>query len=177
SKKLTDIILLHCVSNYPAIVENVNLRAIETLKRTFNLPVGFSDHTLGIVVPIAAVSLGACIIEKHFTLDRNLPGPDHKASLQPDDLREMVKAIKDVEKALGDGKKRPTNEEEEIKKVVRRSIIAKVDIPPGAIITEEMLDFKRPGTGIEPKHIDMILGRKAKTRIRSDEFITFDKLL
>ena len=117
SEGVEDIALLHCVSNYPARIEDVNLRAMGTLKQAFKLPVGFSDHTLGITAPIAAVALGACVIEKHFTLDRNLPGPDHKASLEADELKEMVKAIREVEKVLGNGIKRPTKEEEEIKKL------------------------------------------------------------
>jgi N,N'-diacetyllegionaminate synthase len=172
SEGVKDIILLHCVSNYPAKIEDVNLKAMETLKQAFKIPVGFSDHTLGITVPIAAVALGACIIEKHFTLDRDLPGPDHKASLEPNELKEMVQAIRDVEKALGDGVKRPTKDEEEIKRAARRSIVAKVDIPKGTIIAEDMLDVKRPGTGIEPKYIDMIVGKKAKENIRKDELVT-----
>jgi len=172
SEGVEDVILLHCVSNYPARIEDVNLRAMETLKQAFKLPVGFSDHTLGITASIAAVALGACVIEKHFTLDRNLPGPDHKASLEPDELKEMVKAIRDIEKALGNGIKRPAKDEEEIKKVARRSIVAKVDIPEGAIITENMLGVKRPGTGIAPKYIDRIVGRKAKENIRNDELVT-----
>jgi len=168
-----DVILLHCVSNYPARIEDVNLRAMETLKHAFKLPVGFSDHSLGITVPIAAVALGACVIEKHFTLDRNLPGPDHKASLEPDELKEMVKAIRDVEKALGNGIKKPTKEEDKIKKIARRSIVAKIDIPKGTIIAEDMLDVKRPGTGIEPKYIDMIVGKKAKIDIKKEDLITW----
>ena len=176
SEGVEDIILLHCVSNYPARIEDVNLRAIETLKQAFKLPVGFSDHTLGIIVPIAAVALGACVIEKHFTLDRNLPGPDHRASLEPDELKEMVKAIREVEKALGNGIKKPTKEEKEIKKVARKSIVAKVDIPEGAIITEDMLDVKRPGTGIEPKYLKFIIGRKAKEDIKKDDVIRFEMI-
>ena len=172
SEGAEDVVLLHCVSNYPARIEDVNLRAMETLKQEFKIPVGFSDHTLGITVPIAAVALDACVIEKHFTLDRNLPGPDHKASLELDELKEMVKAIRDVEKALGDGIKRPTKEEDEIKKIARRSIVAKIDIPKGTIIAEDMLDVKRPGTGIKPKYIDMIVGKKAKENIRKDELVT-----
>ena len=171
SEGVKDVILLHCVSNYPAAMEDVNLRAIETLKQAFKIPVGFSDHTLGITASIAAVALGACVIEKHFTLDRNLPGPDHKASLEPDELKEMVKAIKDVGTALGEGIKRPTKEEEEIKKVARRSIVAKVDIPKGAIITEEMLDVKRPGTGIDPKYLSFIIGRKTNKDIKKDKIL------
>ena len=172
SEGVEDIILLHCVSNYPARIEDVNLRAMGTLKQAFKLPVGFSDHTLGITAPIAAVALGACVIEKHFTLDRNLPGPDHKASLEPEELKEMAKAIREVEKALGNGIKKPTKEEEEIKKVARRSIVAKVDISKGAIITEDMLDVKRPGTGIEPKYLKFIIGRKTKEDIKKDEIIS-----
>ena len=176
SEGVENIILLHCVSNYPARIEDVNLRAMGTLKQAFKLPVGFSDHTLGITAPIAAVALGACVIEKHFTLDRNLPGPDHKASLEPDELKEMVKAIREVEKALGNGIKKPTKEEEKIKKVARRSIVAKVDISKGAIITEDMLDVKRPGTGIEPKYLKFIIGRKAKEDIKKDDVIRFEMI-
>lgn len=171
SEGISDIILLHCVSEYPVKIEDVNLRAIETIRRVFKLPVGFSDHTLGITIPIAAATLGACVLEKHFTLDRNLPGPDHKASLEPDELREMVEAIRDVEKALGNGIKEPTKEEEKIKKVVRKSIVARVDIPKGIIITEEMLDVKRPGNGIDPKYLNIVIGRLAKKNIKSDELI------
>lgn len=176
SEGVKDIILLHCVSNYPAKIEEVNLRAMQTLKCAFKLPVGFSDHTLGITVPIAAVALGACVIEKHFTLNRNLPGPDHKASLEPNELKEMIKAIMDVEKALGDGIKQPTADEEEIKKVARRSIVAKVDIPEGVIIMKDMLDIKRPGIGIEPEHIERIIGKRAKVNIKKDKLITWSGL-
>ena len=173
---LEDIILLHCVTNYPSQIESTNLRAMATLRQTFSLPVGLSDHTLGVTIPVAAVALGACVIEKHFTLDKKLPGPDHKASLEPDELKRMVKAVKDVEKALGNGVKKPMPEEEENKKVVRRSIVARVDIPQGTVITEEMLDIKRPGTGLEPKFLDMVVGRTAKVTIGQDEIITIDKL-
>ena len=173
SEGVEEVILLHCVSNYPAKIEDVNLRAMETLKQAFKIPVGFSDHTLGITASIAAVALGACVIEKHFTLDRNLLGPDHKASLEPDELKEMVKSIRDVEKALGNGVKIPTKEEEEIKRIARRSIVAKVDIPKGTTITEDMMDAKRPGRGIEPKSIDIIVGKKAKEDIRKDEIVTW----
>lgn len=168
-----DVILLHCVSNYPARIEDVNLRAMETLKRAFKIPVGFSDHTHGIIVPIAAVTLGACVIEKHFTLNRNLPGPDHKASLEPDELKEMVKAIRDLEKSLGNGVKRTTKDEEEIKKIARRSVIAKIDISEGTVIREDMLDVKRPGTGIEPKYFDFIVGMRAKKDIKKGDIVTW----
>jgi len=168
-----DVVLLHCVTSYPAKMEDVNLKAIETLEHAFKSPVGFSDHTPGITVPIAAASLGAVVIEKHFTLDKNLLGPDHKASLEPDELEEMVVAIRDVEKALGSGIKQPTKEEEEIKKVARRSVVAKIDIANGATITGDMLDVKRPGTGIAPKYMGMIVGTKAKEDIRKDEIVTW----
>lgn len=172
-----DIVLLHCVSDYPAKVEEVNLKAMETLKRTFDLPVGFSDHTLGITVPIAAVALGAAVIEKHFTLDRNLPGPDHKTSLEPNELKEMVARIREVEKALGDGIKRPTKSEDVIKKAVRRSIVARVNIPRNTVIAEHMLNLKRPGTGLEPECLKKVVGKRAKKDIKVDELITFEKLL
>lgn len=171
-----EIILLHCVSCYPARVEDTNLKAMETLRREFNLPVGLSDHTTDIYVPVAAVALGACIIEKHFTLDKELPGPDHKASLEPAELKEMVKAIRSIEKALGDGVKRPTEAEEEVKRVARRSIVARVSIPAGAIITHDMLDIKRPGTGIEPKNLNLIIGKRTKKEIKSGELITLTSL-
>lgn len=176
-KGVEDIVLLHCVTSYPAKIEDVNLRVIEALRRRFKLPVGFSDHTLGITIPIAAAALGAVLVEKHFTLDRTLPGPDHRASLEPDELRDMIRAIRDVEKALGDGIKKPTEDEERIKKVVRRSIVAKMRIPKGAVITEDMLDLKRPGVGIEPKYLNEIIGKRAKKDIKPDELITFDKLV
>jgi N,N'-diacetyllegionaminate synthase len=170
------ILLLHCVTAYPAKVEDVNLKAMETIRCEFKLPVGLSDHTLGITIPIAAVALGACVIEKHFTLDKSLPGPDHQASLEPEELKEMIKAIKEVEKAIGDGNKMPTEEEKQIQRVARRSIVARVSIPKGMIITEAMLDSKRPGTGIEPKYINKVIGAVARCRIEQDEPLTMNKL-
>ena len=172
-----DIILLHCITNYPADFEELNLRAIKTLKEAFKLPVGYSDHSLGIYAPIAAVTLGAVVIEKHFTINKNLPGPDHKASLNPEELKEMVKAIRLIEKALGDGIKRPTFSEEKIKKVVRKSLVANVDIPKGSIIKREMVTIKRPGIGIEPKYLDKIIGKKAKRDIKKDEVIRWEDIL
>lgn len=149
---------------------------METLRREFKLPVGLSDHTLGITIPIAAVALGACVIEKHFTLDKSLSGPDHQASLEPQELKQMIKAIREVEKAMGDGNKMPTEEEKQIQKVARRSIVAGVDIPEGTIITEAMLAIKRPGTGIEPKNISSIVGKRAKRDIERDALVTSDAL-
>lgn len=171
-----EFVLLHCVTNYPARIEDMNLKVLETLRSAFKLPVGLSDHSLGITMPIAAVALGACVVEKHFTLDKNLPGPDHKASLGPDELEQMVKAIREVEAASGDGLKRPTAGEEEIKKVARRSIVARVNIPQGTIVTEEMLAIKRPGIGLEPKYVDRIIGKAAKRDIKKDELLTGDEI-
>lgn len=173
---VTDIILLHCVTSYPAKIEEINLRAIQTLKHAFKLPVGFSDHTIDIMVPAVAVALGACVIEKHFTLNRKMPGPDHKASLEPYEFKEMVKVIRDIEKALGDGIKKPTEDEERIKKFARRSIVAKINIPKGALITEDMLALKRPNMGIPPNFLNVIVGRKAASDIKKDELITWDKV-
>ena len=170
------IVLLHCISSYPAIIEDMNLNTMETLRSTFKLPVGLSDHSLGITIPIAAVALGACVVEKHFTLDKNLPGPDHQASLEPDELKQMVQAIRDVEKALGNGIKAPTVEEEQTKQLARRSIVARVDIPGGVIITEDMLDIKRPGIGIEPKYLEKVYGARVKDGFKKDEAISWDKI-
>jgi N-acetylneuraminate synthase/N,N'-diacetyllegionaminate synthase len=171
-----EIILLHCVSCYPARIQDTNLRVIETLRNAFKLPVGLSDHSPGVTIPVSAAALGACVIEKHFTLDKKLPGPDHRASLEPDELKAMVRAIRDVAGAMGNGKKRLTAEEKDVKKAARRSIVAGRDIPAGTIITEAMLAIKRPGTGIEPKRLATIIGRKTKTIIRRDELIDLRKL-
>ena len=171
-----EIVLLHCVTAYPAKIDDMNLRAMETLRYAFKLPVGLSDHTTGITISIAAAALGACVIEKHFTLDKNLPGPDHQASLEAEELKQMIEAIRDVEKAMGDGIKRPTQEEEEIKRVVRRSIVATTDIPSGVVITKDMLGIKRPGSGIEPRYLHEVVGSISKTRIERDETVTRDKL-
>ncbi|SHE63235.1 N-acetylneuraminate synthase [Caldanaerobius fijiensis DSM 17918] len=170
------IILLHCVSNYPADYRDVNLNAMLTLKNAFKFPVGYSDHTLGIEIPIAAVALGAKVIEKHFTLDRNLPGPDHKASLEPFELKQMIKSIRNVECSMGDGIKKCTYVEENARKVARKSLVAACDIRRGMVIEKEMLTVKRPGTGIPPKDIGYIVGRKAKIDILKDTLINLDML-
>jgi len=172
----TDIILLHCVSEYPARLEDMNLNAIKTLKAAFNFIVGLSDHTPGIEVAIAATALGAKVIEKHFTMSKDLPGPDQKASLEPEEFKSMVLAIRNVEKALGDGTKKPREDEERIKRVGRRSLVATVDIPKGSVITRNMLDIKRPGTGIEPKYLDMVMGRKVKRNITEGEVISWSTI-
>jgi N-acetylneuraminate synthase/N,N'-diacetyllegionaminate synthase len=149
---------------------------METLRCAFQVPVGYSDHTEGITIPIAAVAMGACVLEKHFTLDKTLPGPDHKASLEPKELRAMVKAIRDVELASGNGIKEPNEEEEEIKKVVRRSIVARCDIKEGNILKESDLAIKRPGTGIEPKYYESIVHKKARIQILKNQVINWDMI-
>ena len=171
-----EVLLLHCISSYPAKIEDINLRVIQTLKEAFKLPVGFSDHTLSTVIPAAAVALGTCVIEKHFTLDKNMNGPDHKTSLEPDELKEMVGNIREVEKAIGDGIKKPTPEEKKIKKVARRSLVANIDILKGEIVRGEMISIKRPGYGIEPKYLKTVLGKKVKRDIRKDEVIKWRDL-
>jgi N-acetylneuraminate synthase/N,N'-diacetyllegionaminate synthase len=169
-----DIILLHCNSLYPTPVEVVNLRAIETMKDAFKVPVGFSDHTLGIHIPIGAAAMGACVIEKHFTLSREMKGPDHSFAIEPAELK-VVRCIREVEKAKGTGiKKKSELESEEMYIKVRRSIHAKVDIPKGTKITKDMLIIKRPGYGIKPKFIEVVVGREAKRDIKEDEWITWD---
>jgi N,N'-diacetyllegionaminate synthase len=171
------IVLLHCVSSYPTRIEDANLRVIKTLRDRFGLPVGFSDHTLSLIIPAASVALGAVIVEKHLTLDHDLPGPDHEMSLEPDEFREMVKNIREVEASLGDGVKRVTESEKGVREAARRSIVAAIDIKAGTMITPEMLDVKRPGTGIEPKMIDEIVGRRVKRLIKRDELIAWDSLV
>lgn len=153
--------LLHCTTNYPCPKNEVNLRAMQTMKEAFKCPVGYSDHTMGTDIPIAAVAMGAEIIEKHFTLDRNMDGPDHKASLEPHELKYMVDCIRNIEVALGDGIKRPNPSEVEISKVVLKSIVAKVQINKGETLTANNMTIKRAGSGIPAAHWDMIVGTKA----------------
>lgn len=170
------IIVLHCTTNYPCPLEEVNLKAMLTLKKEFNLLVGYSDHTLGIMVSVIAVALGARVIEKHFTLDKNLTGPDHKASLEPKELEAMTKMIRAIEQVLGSGIKKPTKSEEKTKKIARKSIAAAKNIKKGTKITEDMLTIKRPGTGIKPKYLDKIIGRIAKENIKEDSLIKLKDL-
>lgn len=170
------IILLHCTTNYPCPLREVNLRAMLTLKEKFNFSVGYSDHTEGVLVPIMAVAMGALVIEKHFTLDKNLPGPDHKASLGPNELKEMVKSIRNTERIMGSEEKKPTDSEKKIMRVVRKSVVAKIDISKGAKITKNVLTAKRPGTGIPPKQINKIINRIAKKNIKKDELINWQMI-
>ena len=163
--------ILHCNTEYPTPFEDVNLRAMRTLKDELGVKVGYSDHTPGIEVPIAAVTLGAEIIEKHFTLDRNMEGPDHKASLQPVELKAMVRAIRNIEKAMGDGVKSPSPSELKNKPIARKSIVAAVRIKKGEVFTEENVAVKRPGSGVSPMKWDEVLGQKAIRKFSSDELI------
>jgi N-acetylneuraminate synthase/N,N'-diacetyllegionaminate synthase len=166
------LVLLHCVSDYPASVSDVNLRAMQTMAEAFRVPVGYSDHTTGIEISIAAVALGACVIEKHFTLDRNLPGPDHRASLEPSELQALIQGIRRVSAALGDGKKVPADSELETARVARRSLIAAENICAGTTIIRKMIAAKRPGTGLSPTKLSLILGRKALVDITAGSMLT-----
>lgn len=161
--------LLHCTTNYPCPKNEVNLRAMQTMKEAFKCTVGYSDHTMGTEIPIAAVAMGAEIIEKHFTLDRNMNGPDHKASLEPHELKYMVDCIRNIEVALGDGIKRPNPSEVEISKVVLKSIVAKVPVNKGETLTANNMTIKRAGSGIPAAHWDMIVGTKALRDYDIDE--------
>ena len=167
----SEITLLHCNTEYPTPMQDVNLRAMCTLREELGLPVGYSDHTQGIEVPIAAAAMGAVVIEKHFTLDRNMEGPDHKASLEPEELRAMVLAIRNIEAAMGDGIKRPSASEMKNRDVARKSIVAKTNIQKGEVFTEENLTAKRPGNGISPMQWNNVIGLKADRDYEPDEII------
>jgi len=167
-----NLILLHCNTEYPTPFEDVNLKAMDALRHEFGVEAGYSDHTKGIEVPIAAVALGATVIEKHFTLDRNMPGPDHKASLEPDELKAMVSAIRNIEKAVdGDGTKHVSDSERKNIAIARKSIVAATNIKKGEILTEENITVKRPGTGISPMRWEEVLGMNAKRDFNEDELI------
>jgi N,N'-diacetyllegionaminate synthase len=169
--KKEDITVLHCNTEYPTPFEDVNLFAMLTIKEAFKVNVGYSDHTSGIEVPIAAVALSASVIEKHFTLDKNMEGPDHKASLEPDELKTMVQAIRNIEKALGNGIKSPSQSELKNKPIARKSIVAVRSIMKGEMFSEKNITTKRPGTGISPVQWDKILGKRAKRNFKEDELI------
>jgi N,N'-diacetyllegionaminate synthase len=165
------VTVLHCTSEYPAPFENVNLNAMQTISKEFGVSVGYSDHTTGIEISIAAAALGATVIEKHFTLDRALPGPDHKASLEPDELVALVKSIRNIEIALGAGSKVPSNGENTNKVIARKSIVARQDIHSGDSFTVDNLTTKRPGTGVSPMKWHEILGKTATRDYLQDEII------
>lgn len=167
----TDIILLHCTTSYPCVVEDVNLNAMLTMKNAFKLAVGYSDHTEGIEVPIAAVALGATVIEKHFTLDRKMAGPDHLASTEPREFKQMVESIRNIEKALGSGVKIPTKTEKEISDVVLKRCVASCCIKKGDVFTEKNVCVKRNDKGTSAKYWDLVIGKKAKKDYTVDEAI------
>lgn len=169
--KKNEIILLHCVSNYPPRFEDANIKAMATMAHTFNLPVGYSDHTPGISVALGAVALGACVIEKHITFDRSLNGPDHSYAMEVDEFREMVNEIRNLEKALGDGIKKPVQAEIPERIGARRSLYARVSIPQGTAIGKDMVKIVRHAYGPPPKEIDTLIGKKPKKTIRADELI------
>jgi len=166
-----NVVLMHCTTDYPVSFVDVNLRAMDVLRSAFGLPVGLSDHTLGISVPVAAAAREAAVIEKHFTLDRSLPGPDHKASLEPEELKEMVRAVRETERALGIPVKGPSEREMKTRRVVRKSLVAKRLIMKGETFTDANLAVKRPGTGISPMRYWEYLGKKAKKNYEPDELV------
>jgi len=166
-----DITVLHCNTEYPTPMEDVNLKAMLTIKEAFKVDIGYSDHTKGIEVPTAAVALGAEVIEKHFTLDNSMEGPDHRASLEPEELKHLVDAIRNIENALGDGIKKPSKSESKNKDIARKSIVAAKDIKKGELFTKDNLTIKRPGDGINPMQWPNILGKEAKREFSFDELI------
>lgn len=175
-KNKENLIMLHCITGYPTEFSEANLNFIKTLQSEFDVPIGFSDHSPGIELPIAAVALGACVVEKHFTLDKNLEGPDHKASLNPVEFKAMVDAIRNVEIAMGDGIRTFSENELEIKRVARKSIVLNEDVSKGTSIKRDMLSIKRPGTGIPPKFIEDVVGRKAINDLKANSVLKWDDL-
>ena len=171
-----NFVLLHCVSAYPAPPADVNLRVMRTMAEIFGVPVGYSDHTQGTEIALAAVALGACVIEKHFTLDRNLPGPDHRASIEPDELAALVRGIRLVEAALGHGRKERGACEANTAAVARKSIVAACDITAGTLLTTDLIAVKRPGTGLPPSMLKHLIGRRVTRDIPMDTLLTLDML-
>ena len=171
-----EVALLRCASLYPSPPHIMNLRAMATLRSAFGVPAGLSDHTLGIAVATGAAALGMDILEKHFTLDRSMRGPDHPFALEPDELRVLVAGVRDVEAALGHGRLEGPSDEEskEMYRLARRSIVAAADLPAGTVIAREHLTVKRPGYGIAPKHLELVLGRTARVDIEEDDIVTWD---
>ncbi len=170
--KKENLTILHCNTEYPTPFQDVNLKAMLTIEKELNVPIGYSDHTLGIEVPIAAVAMGAKVIEKHFTLDRNMEGPDHKASLEPSELKTMIASIRNIEMALsGTGDKLTSNSEQKNKEIARKSIVASKKIAIGEALTEENITVKRPGNGISPMLWDSVIGQKAPRNFEEDELI------
>lgn len=167
----SNLTLMHCTTDYPTEIEEVNLKAMLTLQNAFKVPVGYSDHTKGFEAAIAATTMGAVYIEKHITLDNQMQGPDHKASMTPFEFKQYVQYIRNTERLLGDGKKRPTKHEKEIMPNVRRSILAAYPLKKGTVLTQEMLCYKRPGYGIAPEYTHLLLGRVLKRDVEREEMI------
>jgi len=172
-----DIVLLHCLSSYPAPLDEINLKVIPAVRDIFDVPTGYSDHSSGIVVPVAAVALGASLIEKHFTLDRTMNGPDHALSAEPDEFKRMIEAVRTVEKSLGDGSKRPMRSEQKVRLEGRRSIVSKSLIKRGDRLDESKISYKRPASGIQPSLARMILNKKIRTGKNEDDAITWNDFL
>jgi sialic acid synthase SpsE len=171
-----ELALLHCVSNYPAAPADVNLRAIDTLAATFGLPAGYSDHTDGLPIALAAAARGAAVIEKHVTMDRSLPGPDHRASLEPAELERLVREVRAIESALGDGRKEPAASERDTAAVARKSLVTVRDIAAGERLTESSVAAKRPGTGLAPGLRDRVIGRRARVAIAAGTLLDWEML-
>lgn len=172
----TKLILLHCTSNYPTAFSDVNLKAMQTLADEFDVPVGYSDHTLGILVPTLAVGLGACLIEKHFTLDTRLPGPDHAASMNPSEMKQLVQAIKDTQSILGSGEKKPADNELPIRDLVRRSLTLKHALSQGVRLSKDDLILLRPGNGIKPAELDKVVGSTLNTNLSEGSTLLWEHL-
>lgn len=173
---LVPVTLLHCTSLYPAPPAAVNLRAMDTLAAAFGLPVGYSDHTRGLSVSLAAVARGAVVLEKHFTLDRTLPGPDHPASLEPAELRDLVQGVREIESALGDGRKRPVRGETEMARLVRRSLVTTTDLRAGTVLGPHLLASQRPGTGISPDQLPLVVGRTVKRDLKCGSLLCWEDI-
>jgi N-acetylneuraminate synthase/N,N'-diacetyllegionaminate synthase len=171
-----EVVLMHCVSSYPAAPEQMNLRVLHTLQSYFELPVGLSDHSKGILLSLVAVALGAVILEKHFTLDKEASGPDHGASADPDELRTLIRNLRDVETSLGDGRKKPAVTEEESRLLNRRSIVSAADIRAHEVIAPWMLTFKRPASGLEPRHWEKVIGMRTRRNICKDTILQWEDL-
>lgn len=169
--KKSEITILHCNTEYPTPMKDVNLNAMKSIKEKFDVSIGYSDHTLGIEIPIAAVAMGASVIEKHFTLDNNMEGPDHKASLEPDELSSMVKSIRNIEYAMGNGIKEPSESEKKNKDIARKSIVAKKEIKKGELFSKDNLTIKRPGKGISPMKWYDVIGEKSLKDYQKDDLI------
>ena len=172
-----EVKVLHCTTNYPCPMDEVNLKAMNTIKDAFQVAVGYSDHTLGIEVPIAAVALGAEIIEKHFTLDKTMEGPDHVASLEPDELKEMTRTIRNIERALGSGIKKPNKSEVKIQSIVKRKIVLAKDVETNHVLTEDDLEYKRCENGIDSKYYKSIIGKKVKRKIEADSPLMWEDIV